>query len=254
MSNKQDIQEFWNSRAHLELKAGTKDINAKTMEMEAISKYISDGMKILDVGCGNGISAITIAKRYAVQIKAFDYAEKMIESAKKSLAGKNLKGEIQFFVDGVKGLNNISDKFDLVYTERVLINLPSWDEQKVAIQNILNLLKQNGLYIMCENSYDALQRLNSLRLQVGLQEIDPPWHNRYICENEVENLHLEGAILEKVEKFSSTYYFISRVINAWMAKEEGKEPAYDSPLNKLALKLPPMGDVGQTKIWVWRKL
>ncbi len=254
MDKKQDIQEFWNRRAHLELKAGTNDINAKTLEMEAISKYVSNGMKVLDVGCGNGITAITIAKRYAVQIEAFDYAEKMIEYAKKSLSKENLKGKIHFFVDSVKGLNNISEKFDLVYTERVLINLQSWDEQKAVISNILNLLKKPGLYLMCENSHDALQRLNALRLQVGLKGIDPPWHNRYIHENEVDSLLFEDAVLEKIENFSSTYYFISRVINAWMAKEEGKEPDHDSPLNKLALQLLPIGDVGQTKMWIWRKL
>jgi hypothetical protein len=35
--------------------------------------------------------------------------------------------------------------------------------------------------------------------------------------------------------------------------QNGKEPEYDSPINQLALKLPPFGDIGQTKIWVWRK-
>ena len=53
--------------------------------------------------------------------------------------------------------------------------------------------------------------------------------------------------------YSSTYYFLSRVVNAAVAAEAGEDPDYDSFINRLALKLPPMGDMGQGKIWLWRR-
>ena len=61
------------------------------------------------------------------------------------------------------------------------------------------------------------------------------------------------VMLEEVRFISSTYAFLSRVVNAWLAKKEGEEPSYDAPVNKLALELPAFGGIGQTKIWVWRK-
>ena len=59
--------------------------------------------------------------------------------------------------------------------------------------------------------------------------------------------------LEKVHDYSSTYYFISRVVNAWQAAREGCEPDYEAPINELAMLLPPIGNVGQGRLWIWRK-
>ena len=53
---------------------------------------------------------------------------------------------------------------------------------------------------------------------------------------------------------SSTYYFLSRVVNAWLAAKEGKEPDYNSPVNELALHLPAIGDMGQGRTWVWKRV
>ena len=107
---------------------------------------------------------------------------------------------------------------------------------------------------MCENSQDGLEKINELRARVGLYEIKPPWHNRYFRESEIIQETLPGLILERLEDYSSTYYFLSRVVNAWLAAQEDKEPSYDALVNQLALNLPPIGDVGQGKIWLWRKL
>ena len=54
----QDVCAFWNGRAELGQLAGTRDVIAKQIEVDAISTYVRDGMRILEVGCGNGITAI----------------------------------------------------------------------------------------------------------------------------------------------------------------------------------------------------
>lgn len=248
------IQSYWNERAALGYIAGSQDKYAKQLEIEAIASYISDGMRILDFGCGNGITAIEIARRYNVQIVGIDYAEKMIIAAKENLNKYgNLKGKIDFLTGDHNTLYSIGAKFDLIYTERTIINLLDWKEQKSAILRIFSLLKTNGKYIMCENSQDGLNKINHFRKCANLNEIIPPWHNRYLVDEEVNKIKFPGIELETINPFSSTYYFISRIINAWMADQEGKEPDYDATINKLGMELPPYGDMAQTKIWVWKK-
>jgi hypothetical protein len=144
-------------------------------------------------------------------------------------------------------------KFDMIYTERTLINLPDWSTQSKAIADISKLLVESGRYVMCESSQDGLDSINSLRQKLGLNLITPPWHNRYLKDAEVAKLAIPGIKLEEVRDFSSTYYFLSRVVNVWMAAREGKEPEYDAPVNQLALELPAFGNIGQTRIWAWRK-
>ena len=107
---------------------------------------------------------------------------------------------------------------------------------------------------MCESSADGLRRINALRARIGLAVIEKPWHNCYIDDAAVRKLRIPALTLEAVEDFSSTYYFLSRIVNASIARQKGQEPQYEDPINLLALELPPLVEgLGQTKVWLWRK-
>jgi len=253
MQERDQVLDFWNGRAELVERAGTNDLVAKKLEIANIARHIDDGMRILEVGCGNGITAIELAKRYQVEIVAVDFSEEMIKAARHLLSGETLKGSVEFFVGDVRELPDIQGAFDAVLTERVLINLPDWEAQAQAIRDIATYLAPGGRYLMCENSMDGLEAVNDLREAAGLKRILPPWHNQYFDEQKLRQLEVPDTTLAAVEAYSSTYYFLSRVVNAWLAAQEGKEPAYDAPVNQLALALPPMGDFGQGKLWIWQK-
>ncbi len=251
--NKERIREFWNNRASLGEAAGTGDLIAKQLEIKAIMKYVCNGQHILDVGCGNGATAIEIARQYVVDVVGFDFSEEMVREAKKNAEGNALVGSVHFFKGDILSLPSFHRLFDLIYTERSLINLQDWTTQRTTIEHIAGLLIEGGKFLMCENSQDGLNSINELRVNIGLSKIEPPWHNRYLNDAEVEELSVPGLVLEDVEYFSSTYYFLSRVVNAWLAIKKAKEPCYDHPVNHLALELPPIGKLGQTRLWIWRK-
>jgi ubiquinone/menaquinone biosynthesis C-methylase UbiE len=248
------VRAFWNSRAGLGKWAGTNDLIAKELELKTLAEFVRPGMKVLDAGCGNGVAAIEIARRFQVDIMAIDYAADMVEAASQTASTVPLVGSIQFKEGDVTSLHGLPQDFDLIYTERVIINLPDWEAQKKAITGLIGLLRVGGMFAMLENSQDGLDKINVLRQQVGLQPVTAPWHNRYLKDSELQTLSVAGVVLEKVIFHSSTYYFLSRVVNAWLAAREGKEPDYDSPVNELALQLPAIGDLGQGRVWVWRRL
>lgn len=253
MTKAQKAQAYWNSRAGLGAAAGTQDLILKKLEIEAIIKYAKDGMKVLDAGCGNGITAIEMAKRCRVHVDGFDFAESMIEEARANAVAVKLKGSVRFQVADIRNLEGMSGDFDLIYTERSLINLRTWSDQKQAVERLARLLANGGIYVMCENSQDGLDKVNKLRTDVGLSEIERPWHNRYLRDAEIQACEIPGLKLRKIEYFTSTYYLLSRVVNAWLANQEGREPDYNAPVNQLACSLPPVGDLGQTRIWLWQK-
>jgi len=249
---------FWNQRASLGEWAGSRDVIAKHLEIDAIAKFVHDGTTLLDVGCGNGVTAIELAHKTAATIEGIDFSPEMVEGGKslaaQAKAAGQLKGSVSFSVGNILDLPPLEAKFDVSMTERVLINLPDWESQKKAIWSMTRPLKSGGVYLMSENSLDGLEKLNDLRENVGLSRIIQPSWNRYLYDAEVVSVQFDDVVLEKVIYQSSTYYFISRVINAWMAQQEGKEPDYDAPVNQLGLKLPPvLGEVGQGRIWVFRK-
>lgn len=248
------VLEHWNQRAMLEERAGSNDLIAKQLEIRAISKHIKNGMVVAEFGCGNGTTALELLRRHDIELHCFDFSPAMIESARKLAADEGMGDRIHFEVGDVRDEPPMLRKFDAIYSERMIINLPDWASQVRAIRYMIGQLKQGGRYLMCENSKTGLDNLNQLRASVGLEAISPPWHNVYLADDLVALLDIAGAELVDVESFSATYYFLSRVVNAWMAAREGKQPSYDAPVNQLALDLPPFGDCAQGKLWIFEKV
>ena len=252
--DKDKILEFWDKRAAIGINAGSDDYVGKELEIGALSRHIRGGMKVAEFGCGSGMTAIALASKYDIQINCFDFSQEMINVARKLAKEAGVEHRITFGVADVRNESPLPNDFDIIFTQRAIINLSNWNEQSRAIRYFISHLKQGGHYLMCENSSIALAKINELRSLVGLDLISPPWHNLYLNDKDISELKLSSAKLIEVEPFMSTYYFLSRIVNAWLAKREGKIPEYNAPVNQLALMLPAFGDCSQTKLWVFEKL
>lgn len=254
-SHSDTVKAFWNERAKLGFAAGSQDTVLKKLEMRAIASHVRDGMDVLDVGCGNGVTALMLATEKNANVLGIDNAEAMVEAAKEALKNATLRGKADFRVGDVQHLSESLGTFDVVYTERALINLPDHESHERAIADMTKLLKPGGAYVMCESSEQGLQGLNELRAALQLPLIEKPWHNTYIDDDRMTALRISGISLEKVDAFSGTYYFLSRIVNAALAQKRGEQPSYDDPINALAFDIPPMmPQVAQTKLWIWRKV
>lgn len=239
-----DILAYWNNRAALGPAAGTQDRGLVALEQKIIREHVRPGMRVLDVGCGLGETLSTLKGIEAVGI---DFSPAMVKAARS--AHPAIRFEQADILDILPELG----MFDLIYTQRCLINL-QLEQQGMVVRAICSRLKRGGVYVAVEHSALGLTALNLLRRQVGLSDIEAPWHNVYLSEIAIRELSVADAVLEAdAVDFSSTYYVMSRVINAWLAKRDGREPAYDAPINQLALQLPAMGHFGQARYWRWRK-
>lgn len=259
--NNEDVCKFWDNRANMGLLAGTNDVKLKQLEMEILTEYVGTTETVLDLGCGNGVLTFLLAEKTSKNITGVDFSSEMIRCALEERDKRNYSAaKINFFVHDLRELDSLPDNlracFDVVITERALINLQTWEEQERAIEQIITLLKPGGRYLMCENSTDSLLNLNKLRKHSGLPEIVPPWHNRYLRDQEVSRV--KCATLLEQRNFTSLYYLVSRVFNALLAQKEKTEPAYDSAINNAAVSLSRFKefealDLGQTKLWVFQK-
>jgi ubiquinone/menaquinone biosynthesis C-methylase UbiE len=247
------VLDFWNDRAKLQSQAGSNDVTAKSLEIEAIAKYFRDGMQVAEFGCGNGITALEMARRFDVTVDAYDFAPEMVKEAKALAATVPFADRVRFDVADVTKPPQLEKQFDIVFTERVIINLPDWNSQLRAISALAGYLKVGGKLLLVENSATGLAEINRLRVAAGLTTIVKPWHNIYLDDEDMASASVPGCKLTAVVPYSATYYFLSRVVNAWLAKQEGKEPSYDAPVNQLAQFLPAVGDHAQGKLWVWER-
>lgn len=240
---------LWNSRASLGEKAGTQDLILKELEQRAILAEIPAFLErtgaVLEVGCGRGDTARDVASRRQVYVYAIDSSEAMVAAATAHQWVNFSLGDVMVPPRG---------PFDIVYSQRCLINLPSWAAQKGAIDAISSVLVDGGKFIMCEHSQEGLDYINEVRQSWRRPKIERPWHNLYFRDAELATI--TSLKLVKCVPFSATYYFLSRILNDKLSEAEGKVPAYDAPINQLALRLP--GDCvdprfAQARLWIWEK-
>jgi ubiquinone/menaquinone biosynthesis C-methylase UbiE len=223
-----------------------QDIRTRCLEMEAVFGYIKDGMKILEVGCGNGYVAEQLVRRFVVDLDAFDYSHDMIAVAK-TRDLKGAKGLVQFSQGDILQLDR-RDTYDFIFTERCIQNLVSWEDQKKSLRNILQSLKVGAEFIMLESFLTGLDNLNAARRELDLDAIPESWHNRFFVEADTI-AYMESIGYQYVDqnRFLSGYYFGSRVLLPALLPK-GKKATSSSILNDFFCALPAAGDFSPMKV------
>jgi cyclopropane fatty-acyl-phospholipid synthase-like methyltransferase len=229
------------------------------LELRTLAKYIADGEIVLDIGAGNGYTAIRLAQKKAINVIGIDISLEMVDYAnqmQKKYDG-TLKGIAKFELGDILSAGFLKyfgeNRFDTVLTKRTLINVLSWEEQKKSIIKIWNLLKPNGKYILMEATVQGHENINRLRQHFGIARTPIRWHNNYLDEDKLLPFLTDRFESVFFKDFSSTYYIGSRVIQPLFLKPFKKKPNYDFFLNRLFSYLPSFGNYGIQKIFVCRK-
>lgn len=246
----QNIRDYWENPSNISL----MDRNLKKLEIDSVIPFLKENFRVLDIGCGDGEGTIEYAKR-VVEIIGIDYSSAMI---KKSLGRAQEHGEnMNILQADVLSLPFCSETFDVVITERCLINLESWELQRGALESIREVLKEGGLYLMLETTLQGLGTLNGMRERVGLKPIPMPWHNQNFDLERLLSFLERGFQLVQRKSFG-LYYFLSRVIHPLLAAPE--EPRYDAKINQVAyfcqkaFEISGLEEVGPLNFFVLRKV
>ena len=156
------------------------DYNLRDLEIAYGMEFVRDGDRILDVGCGPGVSLRAYATARQVEAHGIDYSENMVEFAKR----QNWEHAPSLSIDvrhaSVLELPYEFASMDVVTSHRCLMALLDWDKQKDALLEIYRVLKPGGIYVMMEGTVDGLDRLNFFRRKFGLDEIEADGRDRLL--------------------------------------------------------------------------
>src|SRR2546425_5605366 len=255
--NMEAIRRYWDEQARdrgPDPRATTQDYWMREVEIAQISRILSrwdQPLRILDIGCGNGYSTIRLQRTHLIhRFIGGDYSEPMITAACGALAEVDapVRDRIQFKVLDVLRLGEYRSSFDVVVSDRCLINLPSRELQWDAIDEIWKSLTPRGHYVAVENFEGGQRNLNEQRQKLGLKPIPIRWHNRFFDEDEFLAHCVQKFELNEFTPISSTYYLVTRVVYSKLCEVEGREPDYDHPIYRIAGALPVVGDFGPIKL------
>ena len=247
----------------------TPDVTVRKMEIEAIINYldfflekkiIPSNAKILDIGCGNGNTLEVISKKYAdFHLVGVDYTSEMVNIAK-----ERLLPNVEFYQGDVRALSFSDETFDLVISERCVINVMDWNDQKVAITQINRVLNKGGMTLFIEGFDDALINLNDARKEFGLDPIPTPHHNLFFKKSlllpfldgkfeVISPKYFQNETLADFN-FMSSHYFTSRVVHPMLVKLMGTPDHRNSHFVKFfAEALKPVGNYSFVQLLVLKK-
>jgi ubiquinone/menaquinone biosynthesis C-methylase UbiE len=255
-----EIRNYWHEQAvqHGQSPAASwSDVHAIELEIRELAGRLADGDRVLDVGCANGYSTVQLAAQRRIDIRGLDYIPEMIAQAKRRLADLpgNLLGRVTFDVGDITALNEPAAAYDKVVVIRVLINLRNWDLQLKGLRECARVLKQGGLLLLSEATLQGWRKLNAFRAEWGLDAIPMPGFNEYLDEERVTHAVPELESLE-ICNFASTYFVGTRVLKPLLNQALGQRGDAANPLmewNRFWALLPPAGDYGTQKLFVFRK-
>lgn len=233
------ILDFWNSQARkfqTDHSASWGDKYAIALEIESIGKHIREGDAILDVGCANGYSTFHHLERRPATITGIDFSAPMIEQAQAKLKELGNPGNVRLMVGDVRSIQLPDNAFDVVYTTRVLINLPTWAEQQQGIDECLRVCRPGGKVILCEAFWEPLVLLNAVRTLKSLPSLVEHDFNRYIKIERMDAFLAGKGLQFTRDDFSSVYYLGSRFLRE-LVTNPADWPGYSNPVNKAFYEL-----------------
>ena len=198
------VQAYWEDPATISI----IDENLHQLEIETACRYLKSSDELVDIGCGDGKATLIYAQKVK-KCTAYERSNFLRKKALEEVKRSGLKNTTIKAGDILK-MKKIPEKPNVVVTQRLLINLASWSEQKEAIGNIHGMLKTGGIYIMIENTNDAHQALNDMRHRMGLDPISIHWHNLYFDYEQLMSYLKDKFQLLDFQDFN-LYYFLTRV-------------------------------------------
>jgi ubiquinone/menaquinone biosynthesis C-methylase UbiE len=184
------------------------DKNLHQIEIDTVCRHLLPTDSMADIGCGDGEATVQYAAKVArcVGMERSEHLRAKAEKAAKERGAANLSIRSGDILD----TSLPAACFDVILTQRVLINLASWEEQMQGILNVHRMLKPGGRYIMIENTSDAFLALNNVRVELGMAPIPQHWHNRFFDYHELIDFFRGKFQLLRHYDFG-LYYLLTRV-------------------------------------------
>lgn len=206
-------------------------------ELDLITSFIrvvsnqrqGEDVHVLDAGCGNGYTLSELTNTFQdVQFSGLEMTPELLQ-----IAEKRKLERCQLDIGDIRHAPYDDSSFDIIFTERCLINILDKKEQLDAMHEIARMLKPTGYYLMIECFNDGLENNNRARQEMGLDAISQAYHNLYF-DKDVLLTDIRDTLVPvdpaDVDpnvgmtlfpgNFLSSHYFVARVLHPLLTKGE----------------------------------
>jgi SAM-dependent methyltransferase len=252
----EQVRKYWDDRAAADSSAQstTQDFYLREIEYRVMKGLIErlGPARVMDAGCGDARTTARLAAEFRhARFIGGDYSEPMVRNAQENIDRAGIDNLNVMLCDVSKALP--VGQLDMVYSTRCLINLPTWELQKTALEYIADAIISGGWYVLIENFIEGHENFNKVRCDFDLPEIAVREHNLFF--NRLALLEFVKDYYEILEEvnISSSYYLGSRIVYSKICQEQGMTPDYFDAHHKYAAQLPFCGEFGPVRMICFRK-
>jgi len=265
------IKKHWENWAQhgTSLLATTKTSTIKKLEIDAVSRAAEragfdpgGAVSILEVGCGNGHNVVALAEKWTKGLFfGLDYIDDMIASARR--LAEPLKARVKFDTGNVLELEShraLAAEYDVVFTDRLLINLNTVELQARGIAQLAKKVRKGGALILIENFRDTYDVQNGFRELLDTPARTPFEFNLFMHERDVlDAARASNLRLVDVDDFGSLHDLVLYVL---IPAINGGTNDFDNPLVAAATQLSlrvnasrmnSFGSFGQNRLYLFQK-
>jgi SAM-dependent methyltransferase len=246
--NQQEVLEYWNN-SEVE---SMYDKHLLHAEIELLRRQIPEGAKILDAGCGEGEGTLAYSSVPGTLTHAVDFSETRLQKARERLRGRP---NVIFKQVDFLGSYELDSDYDIVVSQRFLINLMEWSLQQKVILDLTSMLKPNGRLLMLEGSRQGVDSLNEFRAALGLKPIEIKWHNLFFDDQILVDFMRQNGYELTGEGGLGAYFLLTRGIKPTLTETLN----WDCEFNRLAAasrteELLRLGSrFSRLKLWIFQK-
>ncbi len=233
-----------------------RETNAIVSFLRMVQEQEGRPLRVGDVGCGNGYTLQVLREA----LPQNEYVGIELTDGLRKIAHDRFAGDDRVTIRGgdVRDPAFAGEKpFDVLISQRVLINLLNDKDQQDALANYVGAIRPGGYLFAIEAFQEPLETLNEARGELQLEPISPAHHNLYLSRGffdqhkELEPVKDERWDVEANDL--STHYFVSRVFFPWVTKDQPlKRNSQFMRFFTQALK-PAIGDFSPLQILPFRK-
>lgn len=192
------------------------------VEPNLIRKYLKEGDKVLDLGCGTGRISMPIY-HHGCKLSVMDNSEGMLEVFKE----KNPKEarHIEFKIGDVCNIPWPDNTFDAITAITVVRHFPEYID---VIKEMRRVVKPGGLIIFEVGSGECLRAGNEKEIYSDAQKDpnNPCTYDTFLCEPEIRAV-LGGLKFKIIDLLSYDMLNSNFFLKGLLQGEEGTDDCYD---------------------------
>ena len=112
---------------------------------------LGPGDRVLDVGCGRGVSALVVARERGCSVVSMDYGQQNVEEARRAAVDAGLGGRVAFYSGDAESVPFENGAFDAVICECVV---STFTDKTIPLQEMRRVLKHQGRLGMTDVTLD----------------------------------------------------------------------------------------------------